>query len=98
TSVGDGRLIGTALAASAFGLFPFAMVMLQLRVFYAMRDGRTPTLINVCMVGTKVAIVAVCAHVVHGQAHIAEALTVATSASYVIGAVVGHLALSRRLG
>ena len=59
TSVDGARLIGTALAASAFGLFPFAMVMLQLRVFYAMRDGRTPTLINACMVGSKVAIVLV---------------------------------------
>ena len=98
TTIDDARLIGTALAASAFGLFPFAVVMLQLRVFYAMRDGRTPTLINVCMVTTKVVIVLVCAQVVHGRAHIAEALTVATSASYVVGAVAGHIALSRRLG
>ncbi|MGI8760911.1 MAG: murein biosynthesis integral membrane protein MurJ [Jatrophihabitantaceae bacterium] len=98
TSVDGGRLIGTALAASAFGLFPFAMVMLQLRVFYAMRDGRTPTLINVFMVATKVLIVLVCAATIHQPAHIAEALTVATSASYVIGAAVGHVALTRRLG
>ena len=42
TTIRGARLIGTALAASAFGLFPFALVMLQLRVFYAMRDGRTP--------------------------------------------------------
>ena len=36
------RLVGAALALSAFGLLPFAIVMLQLRVFYAMRDARTP--------------------------------------------------------
>ncbi|MDP9116122.1 MAG: murein biosynthesis integral membrane protein MurJ [Actinomycetota bacterium] len=98
TSIGGARLIGTALAISAFGLFPFALVMLQLRVFYAMRDGRTPTLINIFMVLTKIVIVLVCDATVHGAAHIAEALTGATSASYVVGAVVGHLALSRRLG
>jgi putative peptidoglycan lipid II flippase len=98
TSIGGARLIGTALAISAFGLFPFALVMLQLRVFYAMRDGRTPTLINIFMVTTKVVIVLVCASTLHGEAHIAEALTGATSASYVVGAVVGHLALTRRLG
>jgi putative peptidoglycan lipid II flippase len=98
TSIAGARLIGTALAISAFGLFPFALVMLQLRVFYAMRDGRTPTLINVFMVTTKVVIVLVCASTLHGEAHIAEALTGATSASYVVGAVVGHLTLSRRLG
>lgn len=98
TSVQDARLIGTALAASAFGLFPFAIVMLQLRVFYAMRDGRTPTLINIFMVATKVAIVLVCASLFDNPAKIAVALTTATSASYVVGALVGHVALTRRLG
>lgn len=98
TSISGARLIGSALAISAFGLFPFALVMLQLRVFYAMRDGRTPTLINVAMVTTKVVIVLVCAQVFDGPADIAKALTAATSASYVVGAVLGHLALTRRLG
>jgi putative peptidoglycan lipid II flippase len=98
TSIDGARLIGTALAISAFGLFPFALVMLQLRVFYAMRDGRTPTFINIFMVGTKVVLVLIASVTVHGSAHIAEALTGATSASYVVGAVVGHIALTRRLG
>jgi putative peptidoglycan lipid II flippase len=98
TSVGGARVIGIALAISAFGLFPFALVMLQLRVFYAMRDGRTPTLINVFMVATKVLLVLVAAGTLHGAAHTAEALTTATSTSYVVGAVVGHRALTRRLG
>jgi putative peptidoglycan lipid II flippase len=98
TSISGARLIGTALAVSAFGLFPFALVMLQLRVFYAMRDGRTPTLINIFMVGSKVLIVLISAQTLHGSAHIAEALTGATSMSYVVGAIVGHVALTRRLG
>ena len=98
TSVEDARLIGTALAASAFGLFPFALVMLQLRVFYAMRDGRTPTLINIFMVATKVALIVGSTAMFHTPAQIAVALTTATSASYVIGAVVGHVMLTRRLG
>ena len=50
----DGRNVGVLLALGAFGLLPFAIVMLQLRVFYALRDTRTPTLINAFMVGTKV--------------------------------------------
>jgi putative peptidoglycan lipid II flippase len=98
TSVDGARLIGTALASSAFGLFPFALVMLQLRVFYAMRDGRTPTLINAFMVVTKVALVIVSTEMFKAPSSIAIALTVATSASYVIGAVVGHVLLVRRLG
>lgn len=98
TSTSGARLIGTALAASAFGLFPFALVMLQLRVFYAMRDGRTPTLINIFMVATKVVIVVIAANTLTGSAHVAEALTAGTSASYVVGAIVGHRTLQRRLG
>jgi putative peptidoglycan lipid II flippase len=98
TSIPGARLIGTALAASAFGLFPFALVMLQLRVFYAMRDGRTPTLINIFMVSAKVLIVVIAAATLDSSAHIAEALTAGTSASYVVGAIVGHITLRRRLG
>jgi putative peptidoglycan lipid II flippase len=98
TSIAGARLIGTSLAISAFGLFPFALVMLQLRVFYAMRDGRTPTLINVFMVGSKVLLVLVADATLNGPAHIAEALNTATSISYVVGAIVGHVALTRRLG
>ena len=98
TSIDSARVIGTALAASAFGLFPFALVMLQLRVFYAMRDGRTPTLINIGMVGTKVLILIICTQTLKSPTHFAEALTCATSASYVMGAVIGHRTLQRRLG
>ncbi|HST49484.1 murein biosynthesis integral membrane protein MurJ, partial [Jatrophihabitans sp.] len=56
-SQSNARLTGVALAAGAFGLLPFAVVMLQQRVFYAMRDARTPTFINVAMVATKVSLV-----------------------------------------
>ena len=45
---------GTALAVGAFGLLPMAVTLLQLRVFYAMKDARTPTLIQVGMVAVRV--------------------------------------------
>jgi putative peptidoglycan lipid II flippase len=108
TSVSGGHLIGSALAWSAFGLFPFALVMLQLRIFYAMRDGKTPTLINAFMVGTKVVLVLVTNHVfqappgtrvnVHPSVPAVEWLNISTSVSYVVGAIVGQVVLSRRLG
>ncbi|WFR74105.1 murein biosynthesis integral membrane protein MurJ [Prescottella defluvii] len=91
------RLIGVALAASAFGLPPFALVMLQLRVFYAGNDMRTPTLINAAMVATKVVVVALGAIRLPNEA-IAVMLPVASSLSYFVGAVVGHLVLRRRYG
>ncbi|WP_241565856.1 murein biosynthesis integral membrane protein MurJ [Prescottella agglutinans] len=91
------RLIGFALALSAFGLPPFALVMLQLRVFYAGNDMRTPALINAAMVTTKIVVVAVGVSRLPGEA-IAVMLPVASSLSYLVGAVVGHFVLRRRYG
>ena len=93
----NARLTGIALAAGAFGLLPFALVMLQQRVFYAMRDARTPTAINVAMVATKIALVFAASALLHGRSVIV-ALTVSTSASYLVGCLVGHLLLRRRFG
>jgi len=97
TSLADARHIGIVLALGAFGLLPFAMVMLQMRVFYANRDARTPTLINIFMVTTKILIVLVASQTLSGP-HVIESLSVATSTSYVIGAVVGYVLLRRRYG
>jgi putative peptidoglycan lipid II flippase len=96
-TLADARLIGVALASGAFGLLPFALVMLQQRVFYAVRDARTPTLINLVMVTTKVVLVLVLGSVLHGSA-IIIALTVSTSTSYLLGSLAGHLLLRRRFG
>jgi putative peptidoglycan lipid II flippase len=79
-----------------------------LRVFYAMRDGRTPTLINALMVATKVVLVLVSNEMFrapagtdvnrHPSVHAVEWLNISTSLSYVVGAIAGHVLLSRRLG
>jgi putative peptidoglycan lipid II flippase len=108
TSIAGAHLIGSSLAWSAFGLFPFAIVMLQLRVFYALRDGRTPTCINLFMVATKVVLVLVSNEVYrapsgtdvskHPSVHAVEWLNISTSLSYVVGAIAGHILLTRRLG
>jgi putative peptidoglycan lipid II flippase len=96
-SLSNARLTGEALAAGAFGLLPFAVVMLQQRVFYAMRDARTPTFINIAMVATKVALVLAASQALHGRAVII-ALTVSTSTSYLVGSLVGHQLLRRKFG
>jgi putative peptidoglycan lipid II flippase len=108
TSIADAELLGSSLALSAFGLFPFALVMLQLRVFYAMRDGKTPTVINIFMVAVKIALVLTTSAVfaapagtdidLHPSVHAVEWLNISTSLSYVLGAVIGHVLLTRRLG
>lgn len=91
------RLIGTAVACSAFGLAPFALVMLQMRVFYAYNDTRTPTVINIVMVVTKVAVLVLTATVLTSHVVIVM-LSVASSLAYVAGAVTGHILLRRRYG
>jgi putative peptidoglycan lipid II flippase len=96
-SESNARLTGVALAAGAFGLLPFAVVMLQQRVFYAMRDARTPTFINVAMVATKVSLVLAGSLLLHGRS-VLIALTVSTSTSYLVGCLVGHQLLRRRFG
>ena len=96
-TVDEARLVGTTLAWAAFGLLPFAFVMLQLRVFYAMRDARTPTLVNICMVLAKIILVLLAREVLSGDAQVI-ALNVSTSLSYVVGAVLGHVLLTRRFG
>ena len=96
-SLSNAQLTGVALAAGAFGLLPFAVVMLQQRVFYAMRDARTPTFVNLAMVGTKVALVLAASQLLDGRAVIV-ALTVSTSTSYLVGCLVGHQLLRRRFG
>jgi len=97
TSVEEAAGIGTALAAGAFGLLPMAVTLLQLRVFYAMKDARTPTLIQIGMVAVRVPLLLL-VPVLVGPQHVVTGLMVATSLTYVVGWVLGHLALRGRLG
>ena len=97
TSVADAEAVGTALAAGAFGLLPLAVTLLQLRVFYAMKDARTPTLIQVGMVAVRVPLLLLVPAVVDPD-HVVAGLMVVTSLTYVAGWVIGDLTLRRRLG
>jgi putative peptidoglycan lipid II flippase len=97
TSLEDARAMGTALAVGAFGLLPMAITLLQLRVFYAMRDARTPTMIQAGMVAVRVPLLLL-VPVLVPAAHVVAGLMLVTSITYVAGWVLGDLALRRRLG
>jgi putative peptidoglycan lipid II flippase len=97
TTPDQARQVGVVLAASAFGLVPFAITMLQLRVFYAVKDARTPTLINVGMVAAKIVLAALIPLLVSDR-HVVLGLAVATSLSYLVGMVLGEVLLRRRFG
>lgn len=93
----DARRLGLALAFSAFGLLPFAVTMLQLRVFYAMADARTPTMIMLVMTAVKVPLLLACP-VLLDDAEVVLGLSFVNATSFVLGAVVGQLWLRLRLG
>jgi putative peptidoglycan lipid II flippase len=94
---GGSARLGDTLSISAFGLLPFAIVMLQLRVFYAMTDSRTPTLLQLLIVGVKVPMLLACAHLFRPD-QVVLGLAAANSLSFVVGAVAGQIVLHRRLG
>jgi putative peptidoglycan lipid II flippase len=90
-------LLGATLAASAFGLLPYAVTLLQLRVFYALTDSRTPTLIQLFTVAVKVPLLLACPLLLPPD-RVVLGLAAANSLSFVAGAVLGQLLLRRRLG
>ncbi|WP_436492994.1 murein biosynthesis integral membrane protein MurJ [Actinokineospora sp. HUAS TT18] len=93
----EAQRLGTALAFSAFGLLPYALVMLQLRVFYAMKDARTPTLIMVVMTAVKVPLLYMCGALV-SPAQVVVGVMLVNSLTFVVGAVLGQMWLWVRLG
>jgi putative peptidoglycan lipid II flippase len=97
SNISGSAVIGLSLTTSAFGLVFYAITMLQLRVFYAMNDARTPTVINGIMVLVKVILFAVCAKVLD-PGHIVYGLTFINGLGFVIAAIVGEIWLRSRIG
>jgi putative peptidoglycan lipid II flippase len=89
--------LGAVLAVSAFGLLPFAITMLQLRVFYALTDSRTATLVQLFTVAVKIPLMLACPILLPPE-NVVLGLAAANSASFVGGAVLGQILLRRKLG
>ncbi len=97
STIGDGRDVGLTLAAGALGLLPFAVSQMQIFAFYAMRDTRTPALINIAAVAVKVGVDLVL-YATLPPKNVVEGLMWGNTASYLVAAVVSGFLLSRRLG
>jgi putative peptidoglycan lipid II flippase len=97
SGVEGGTGIGLALALSAFGLVPYAITLLQLRVFYAMKDARTPTYIQALIVAVRIGLLYFFLSVSDTE-QLAVGVSLAMSLSFVFGAVVGQVWLRVRLG
>ena len=90
------RMIGGTLAGLALGLVPLAITLVQMRVFYAMKDARTPTLINAIMVAVRIPLILIAGGLRPDL--IAPGIALATAVSYLIGALVGETWLRFRYG
>ncbi|MCY7343892.1 MAG: murein biosynthesis integral membrane protein MurJ [Pseudonocardia sp.] len=93
----DARQLGAALAVSAFGLLPYGITTLQMRVFHAMTDSRTPTLIQLVTIGIKIPLLLLCPVLLPPE-RVVLGLVAANSAAFIAGAVLGQILLRRRLG
>lgn len=54
TSAASARYLGVVFAVFALGLLPYTAFNLQMRVFYAMRDNRTPALIGAAAMALRI--------------------------------------------
>ncbi|MDQ4038290.1 MAG: murein biosynthesis integral membrane protein MurJ [Actinomycetota bacterium] len=95
--IDDARTVGFALALNAVGLVPFALSLLHMRVFYALKDARTPTLINLVMVVVRIP-VALLVSLLVAPEDVVPALGAVNALSFCVGAVVGQTLLRRKFG
>lgn len=96
TSLTDARFIGFVLSGFAVGLVPFSAFQVQARAFYAMRDTRTPALINLKATAFNVAFDVVAFFVLPVQWRV-TGLAVGFSLSYVVALWMSTARLMRTL-
>lgn len=95
-TVAGAEQIGAVLAAFAVGLVPFSAFQLQLRAFYAMRDTRTPALVNVVVNLVNVGVDVALYEILPPRDRV-TGLALGFALSYVAGLALSSVLLRRRL-
>lgn len=93
----DAGYLGMAITLSAFTLIPYALVLLELRVFYAREQPWTPIALIVVITGVKVAASLVAPHVTDDPDLVAGYLGTANGLGFLAGATVGYVLLRANL-
>ncbi|WP_099023847.1 murein biosynthesis integral membrane protein MurJ [Mycolicibacterium palauense] len=93
----DANYLGISIALSSFTLIPYALVLLQLRVFYAREQPWTPIFIIVVITAVKIAASLAAPHVTDDPELVAGFLGTANGLGFLAGAVVGYVLLRRAL-
>ena len=92
----DAGYLGAAIALSAFTLIPYALVLLQLRVFYAREQPWTPIAIIVVITVVKIAASLLAPHLTDNPELVAGYLGLANGLGFLAGAIVGYYLLRQR--
>jgi putative peptidoglycan lipid II flippase len=93
----DASHLGAAIALSAFTLVPYALVLLQLRVFYAREQPWTPIVIIVVITTVKVIASLLAPHMTDNRELVAGYLGLANGLGFLAGAIAGYYLLRRAL-
>ncbi len=92
----DAGYLGAAIALSAFTLIPYAVVLLQLRVFYAREQPWIPIAIIVVITAVKIVASLVAPHLTDNPELVAGYLGLANGLGFLAGAIVGYYLLRKR--
>jgi putative peptidoglycan lipid II flippase len=90
------RYTGVVFAVFCLGLLPYMMFQLQLRVFYAMHDSKTPAIIGLFTMTVNIVANIVALHSLPGSKVVAG-LGVGFGLANLVGAVIAWRILTRRL-
>ena len=93
----DAGYLGAAIALSAFTLIPYALVLLQLRVFYARQQPWTPIAIIVVITTAKIAVSLLAPRLTDDRELVAGYLGLANGIGFLAGAAAGYVLLRRAL-
>jgi putative peptidoglycan lipid II flippase len=97
TNLADGRYEGIVFALFCLGLLPYMFFQLQLRVFYALHDSRTPALIGLATMITNIAVNYLALALLPSR-DVVAGLGLGFGLANLVGAIVAGRILSLRLG
>ncbi|MGV0849186.1 murein biosynthesis integral membrane protein MurJ [Mycolicibacterium phlei] len=93
----DAHYLGMAITLSAFTLIPYALVLLQLRVFYARQQPWTPILLILVITAVKIVGSVIAPHLTDDPDLVAGYLGTANGLGFLAGATVGYFLLRANL-
>ena len=93
----DAGYLGMAITLSAFTLIPYALVLLQLRVFYAREQPWTPILLIVVITTVKIVASLIAPYMTDDRELVAGYLGLANGLGFLAGATVGYFLLRASL-